>query len=181
MMLRQLSKSLLVILAGFAIYAVTQFVILFIAAMMNIEVGIHGDSLWAGLVSVIVFGLPMAVGFLAGRYLYKRLNITIPRTLSFIIFVAYFVSFAFGVPASQTSRNAWAVSEYKRLKESGSQRVWAAHPRIATYVSFPILPAVIFTYHEYQLDGLYGFGGFDVSLWYILGVKRFCAFAIWLS
>jgi hypothetical protein len=181
MTLRQLSKLLLVILVGFAIYAVAQFVVLLTAAMMDIEVGIHGDSLWAGFFSVIAFGLPMAVGFLAGRYLYKRLNITIPRTLSLIIFVAYFASFAFGIPAAQTSRDAWAVSEYKRLKASGSQRVWAVHPYIASYVSFPILPAVIFTYHEYQLDGLYGFGGFDISLWYIFGVKRFCSFPIWLS
>ncbi|PYO55252.1 MAG: hypothetical protein DMD83_20655, partial [Candidatus Rokuibacteriota bacterium] len=59
--------------------------------------------------------------------------------------------------------------------------VWEAHPRIRTYAAIPIAPGLILFYHEYQIDGLYGFGGFELALWYGVGVKSLGALPLWLS
>jgi hypothetical protein len=59
--------------------------------------------------------------------------------------------------------------------------VFEQHPYIWTYAAVPIAPGVIVSYHEYQLDGLYGFGGFDLSIWYVVGAKSLGGIPLWLS
>jgi hypothetical protein len=87
----------------------------------------------------------------------------------------------FGVPAALSQQHGWAVTEYKRLRTSDSRGVWDAHPYIQSYGAVPILPGIVLSYHEYQLAGLYGFGGFELSLWYGFGAKSLGALPIWLS
>jgi hypothetical protein len=94
---------------------------------------------------------------------------------------AYILTAVFGAPAVQSDQTTWAVTEYKRLKASGSKRVWDAHPYIRTYAAIPVVPGVILSYHEYQLDGLYGFGGFELTLWYAVGTRPIADFPLWLS
>ena len=59
--------------------------------------------------------------------------------------------------------------------------MWESHPYIKTFVSIPIAPFVVMSYHEYQLDGLYGFGGWDIQVWYLTGVKRILILPLWVS
>jgi hypothetical protein len=94
---------------------------------------------------------------------------------------AYAITAIFGSPAVQSESTRWAVSEYKRVKATGSSRVFEQHPYIWTYAAVPIAPGVIVSYHEYQLDGLYGFGGFDLSIWYVVGAKSLGGIPLWLS
>ena len=103
------------------------------------------------------------------------------KLILLIILAGYFLTIVFGIPAVQTHTDRWAISEYKRLKASGSPLVWDIHPYIATYAALPIVPGVILTYHEYQLDGKYGFGGFQLFVWYGWGVIELPSIPLWLS
>lgn len=107
--------------------------------------------------------------------------VTRRRPVVFGLALAYVITAIAGIPAVQSAQNERAVSEYKRLRASGSTRVWDVHPRIRTYVAIPIAPALILTYHEYQLDALYGFGGFELWVWYGSGVRSLAALPLWLS
>ena len=103
------------------------------------------------------------------------------RTLIKLIIVGYIITAVLGSPAVQSNNSTWAVNEYKRLKVENDARVWPSHPYIHTFASLPILPFVLLSYHEYQLDGLYGWGGWDIQLWYGAGVKRLIAIPLWVS
>ncbi len=135
-----------------------------------------------------LLGLPVAVAWLAvsrlGRRWGAKVDRTprgIPRAVLYLLLVGYVLTTVVGVPAAQSHRDAWAVAEYKRLRASGSKRVWDAHPYIRTYVSIPLLPCVILSYHEYQLDGLYGLGTFEVAVWYGVGVRTADVWPLWIS
>jgi hypothetical protein len=130
-------------------------------------------------------GLPILAGVLMWQLLSRRDPISLPSTRwrgwGRGIVAAYAVTAIFGAPAVQSESTRRSVSEYKRLKATGSVRVWDSHPYLRTYASVPIVPGVLVTYHEYQLDGLYGFGGFEVSVWYVAGVLSVAAIPVWLS
>lgn len=132
--------------------------------------------------------IPATAGWLAARVLARRWRLSagtararFPRALAWPMAVAYALTVVFGVPAVQSRRDAWAIAEYKQLKASGSRRVWDSHPYIRTYAAIPVFPAVIISYHEYQLDGLYGLGAFEVAVWYGTGVLPVAAMPIWIS
>ena len=140
------------------------------------------------LVLLVQFGIPAGVAWIAKRAIKRRWNVaedersvTASSLGRRLLVAAYLVTWAFGVPAAQSHQDAWAVAEYKRLKATGSARVWDAHPRIRSYAAVPIAPGVLFTYHEYQLDGLYGFGGFELFLWYGAGVRSLGSLPVWVS
>jgi len=107
--------------------------------------------------------------------------IRLPRVLLVLILAGYLVTGVFGSPAAQSSNSMRAVEEFKRLKADKDVRVWSSHPYISTYATLPILPFVVMSYHEYQLSGLYGWGGWDVQLWYVAGVKRLFSLPMWIS
>jgi hypothetical protein len=139
---------------------------------------------------LITLGVPLLAAFLVGRWLNRKgwwawwqaaVPRPWPRVLTVVLITGYVFTIVFGLPAVQTQTDSWAVSEYKRLKASGSVRVWPSHPYIATYLAVPVLPGLVLTYHEYQLDGLYGFGGFQLSLWYGTGVAEVASLPMWLS
>jgi hypothetical protein len=81
----------------------------------------------------------------------------------------------------QSHNSKWAVEEYKRINTGDNQRVWESHPYISSYFSVPVLPLVVMSYHEYQLAGVYGWGGWDIQLWYLFGVKRLLRLPFWVS
>jgi hypothetical protein len=113
----------------------------------------------------------------------QELSIT-PSARKWIIrvaVVAYLFTWIFGVPAVESFLTAREIKEYKRMRDTGAQRVWDAHPYIKFYASFPILPGIIVTHHEFQLAGLYGWGGWDIHLWYVGGVKRLMGVGLWIS
>jgi hypothetical protein len=137
---------------------------------------------------VLTAGIPFVLTALLGVWCHRRgwLPTVLPasrwrRPLVYCVVGAYSVTAIFGVPAVQTDTNMWAVEEYKRLKAAGSYRVWEVHPYIATYAALPIAPGVVLVYHEYQLGGLYGFGGYELYVWYAVGVKSVLTFPLWVS
>jgi hypothetical protein len=103
------------------------------------------------------------------------------RVLLWVILVLYVATWAVGVPAVQSSNTKWAIEEYKRVNLGNNPRVWESHPYVSTFLAFPILPFVIVSYHEYQLAGLYGWGGWDLQLWYVKDVKRILKLGLWIS
>ncbi len=141
---------------------------------------------WATtLVIAGMVGLPLGAAFVVARTLARRMfpgaRLSWSKQSLRAVAVAYAITAMFGAPACQTYRSQWAVAEYKRLRAGGDSRVWEIHPRIATYAAIPILPAVVLEYHEYQLAGLYGFGGFELFVWYGSGVKSLGQLPLWLS
>lgn len=130
-------------------------------------------------------GLPIVSAVFMWRLLSRQQAISPPARRWYgwgrWIVAAYVLTAIFGGPAVQSESTRWAVSEYKRVKATGSPRVWDSHPYLRTYATVPVAPGVLVTYHEYQLDGLYGFGGFELSIWYIAGVRSLAAFPLWVS
>lgn len=135
----------------------------------------------------IQIGLPAAAATWMWRTLSRQMDGTPRQAVRThqvrwgLIAGAYAITAIFGSPAVQSESTRWAVSEYKTLKATESSRVFEQHPYIWTYAAVPIAPGVIVSYHEHQLDGLYGFGGFDLSIWYVVGVKSLGAIPLWLS
>lgn len=103
------------------------------------------------------------------------------RRVVALLLVAYGVTWAFGVPSVHTELTRSEVAIYKRLRAEGNQRVWDAHPYIRFFVSIPIAPAVILTYHEYQVAGLWGEGRWDVHTWYLIDVSSLIGMGTWIS
>ena len=137
---------------------------------------------------LVALGIPSAAAYTLARRLKQRewwsglSAMHYPKIVLGIFIVGYLLTATIGLPAVQTHTNNWAVSEYKRVRASGSPRVWENHPYIATYFAVPLLPAIVLDYHEYQIDGLYGYGGFGLYLWYGAGVKNLpLGLPIWVS
>lgn len=135
---------------------------------------------------LVMLGVPALSAVGVARWLGRRWNLSfvVPDTelgnrLKRVLIWAYLATAVFGVPATLSHQNAWAVGEYKRLHADGG--TWASHPYIQSYLAIPVLPGVIVSYHEYQLAGLYGFGGFEVTVWYGAGVKSLWVLPLWLS
>jgi hypothetical protein len=128
----------------------------------------------------------IAAGFFAGRAvsglhdgpfaLWRR----IPALLRVGIVAAYFVTWAVGVPAVFTQQHSAAVAAYKE-ERARNNRVWETHPRIRTSIAFPVLPGAVVSYHEYQVAGLDGWGGWQVHVWYVVGVKQILERTHWIS
>ena len=179
------ARILLPLLAVTA-FLVTAFGLLLVAAATRWWPSELPDSAKPLFVLAVV-GLPTAVAVWVGRGLARRWRwqegggVRPARGILLLIGATYIITAVFGIPAAQSYRTSWAVAEYKRVKASGSVRVWEAHPRIRTYAAIPIAPGLILFYHEYQIDGLYGFGGFELALWYGVGVKSLGALPLWLS
>jgi hypothetical protein len=149
-------------------------------------------SLPEAAVPVYVFallGVPAAVAVWVARRLAKKWQTPLwppsvrrpSRCLLWALAAAYALTAMVGIPAAQNERTSWAISEYKRLRASDSRLISDAHPYIRTYVSIPVLPGVILSYHEYQLDGLYGLGSFELALWYWVGTRSLRVMPVWIS
>jgi hypothetical protein len=137
---------------------------------------------------VIALGVPGSIAVWLDRRLRRRWRLPsgttrTPRQRAALraIAVAYLLTGVFGVPAVISQQNAWAVSEYKRLRASGAPTVWDAHPYIWAYGAVPVLPGVVLSYHEYQVGGVYGLGTFELAVWYGVGTKSLGELPIWVS
>jgi hypothetical protein len=135
---------------------------------------------------ILCIAIPLIVFYFTARLIGWRMNILdglrrSPRWLLIVIVTAYIFTWVFGVPAVQTATNAAAVEKYKYEKEYRSQRVWDTHPRIRTSAAFPLLPGLIVSYHEYQVAGLYGWGGWELHVWYFTGVNSIFRLTTWIS
>ncbi len=86
-----------------------------------------------------------------------------------------------GIPEVQNQHTKSAVEEYKRINAGENSHEQKSYPYIKTFVSIPILPFLILSYHEFQLDGLYGWGGWDIHVWYICGSKFIFKLTLWIS
>ncbi len=101
-------------------------------------------------------------------------------TLTFIA-ILYLLTSLFGSPAIQSKNISNEIAIYKSLKAENDPRLSEDHPYIKTYISIPVLPFVVVSFHEYQLSGLYGWGGWSLQIWYVTGVKNIAELPIWRS
>lgn len=183
----------IIYISGILIFIIS-FLILFIIA--NIASAFSdfiepGRSSFKSLLFVLItLFLPMVSSFFSSRtfvkWFEKRKNLKvnwIPKNkiILFLIVFLYSLTAFIGIPAVQSQNNNWAVEEYKRINTGDNPRVWESHPYIKSFVSVPIIPFFVMSYHEYQLDGLYGWGGWDIQLWYLVGVKRLLSVPFWVS
>ena len=138
---------------------------------------------------LVQLGVPFLFAFLVWRRLRGRWS-TRPtegsparwrRSAAWGLAVGYALTAVFGVPAVQSDQTAWAVAEYKRVRERSPQRVFEQHPYIRSFAALPAAPGVVLSYHEYQLDGLYGLGSFELSLWYGVGTRSVWCLPLWIS
>ena len=56
-----------------------------------------------------------------------------------------------------------------------------SHPLISTALAIPVFPFIIITFHQYQLDALYGWGGWEIQFWYIWGEMNLLQYTVWFS
>ena len=65
-------------------------------------------------------------------------------------------------------------------RKDGNQ-VHEIHPSIRFGLAFPLAPGIILVRHEYQLAGLYGWGGWELHAWYIVGTRPIFGMTQWIS
>ena len=137
---------------------------------------------------IVALGVPLAAGCWIAKVMGRRWQLgrirdaVAPyRWLCRAVALAYLATVVFGIPATLSHQNAWAVAEYKRLRATGTSMVWDAHPYIHTYAALPVLPGLIISYHEYQLAGLYGAGTLELTVWYGAGVATIGGLPMWVS
>jgi hypothetical protein len=63
----------------------------------------------------------------------------------------------------------------------GADEVFPSHPVITLGAAMPVAPGLILTYHEYQVSGLNGFGGWSLYLWDGVGTHEVLTSLIWIS
>ena len=137
---------------------------------------------------LLVVGIPAGAAWLLWQVLQRRWTVAhdapraaSQRKLRWVAAGAYLLTAVFGVPAALSQQQSWAVAEYKRVRGTDSPQVWDAHPYIHCYAAVPVVPGLVLSYHEYQLAGLYGFGGFELTLWYGVGARSLGVLPLWLS
>jgi len=104
------------------------------------------------------------------------------RIAAWIVLVLYLLTWALGGPMVQSANTRWAMNEWKKACEVPDRGAREdGLPSIHTYVTVPILPFVVVSYHEYRIWRLAGAGGLDIQLWYVTGVKRLDFLVTWRS
>jgi len=170
--------------------AAREFIALFAASLSGIVVlflvGAVGYQLISRLDLALYAALTAAalVAASLAAWWFTRRKLSLPRlstrTLKFLA-SAYAITWTLGGPQVHTDLAASEIAQYKRLKAEGDNRVWDSHPKIQFYVSFPVAPAVMLTYHEYQIAGLWGEGAWELRAWYFLGTRRIIGMGTWIS
>jgi hypothetical protein len=122
------------------------------------------------------FLICIASGLLLARFVTTRLQ-TSPRERAVrrassafrlgvaLVALAYLVTWAFGVPSVQSALENEAWQTWKRLEARNHAPELQIYPFIRTYLAFPPLPFLVVTYHEYQVAGLHGWGGWQLHVW----------------
>jgi hypothetical protein len=136
---------------------------------------------WTGAMAIALAGVVVAVFGLA--YAFSRRRLLLPPSLHIavaVVLVPYLITWLLGVPSVLTDFTSAEVAEYKRDKAENN-RVWEVHPVIRFLVAFPVAPALVLTYHEYQVAGLDGEGGWELSLWYGARSRSLWHYRLWVS
>ena len=138
----------------------------------------------------LAFAVPCVEAILLFKWLRRRGWTRLPwlggkwyKRARMVLIAGYAITVVMGLPAVQTHMNDWAISEHVEITKRRAKfpGLLNYHPYVATYVALPVAPCLVLTYHEYQLDFLYGFGGFDTFLWYGWGVRRLVRIPVWWS
>jgi hypothetical protein len=154
------------------------------AQVLSTSLGLYpGNELQSVLYVVIT--VAATVGAIWGTLRVLRTRavyspILVSSRIKRILIVAYLLTWAFGAPAAQSEVTRFAVAEYKRMQGAGRD-VFPSHPRINFTMAFPVAPGLVLTYHEYQVAGLYGWGGWGLHVWYGFGARQIAGLPVWLS
>ena len=166
------------LVAGFVAWVAAQFV------LSTLSLPRPGDGPLVTLYVLSCLGAAVAATWGTLKTLRRRGAYT-PLTLvpwaKRVLVGAYLLTWAFGAPAAQSEVTRFAIDEYKRMQASRPDEVFPSHPWINFTAAIPIAPCVVVTYHEYQLAGLYGFGGWGLHIWYGFGARQVFGLPVWLS
>ena len=175
-------REILAVVIGLLVAVVVFVVVQFASALLLF--GSVDRELGTVIFILCSIGIPAAAGLFSWRKIRSRFGGAGPlirsRTLRWIIVTSYLLTWMLGVPAVHSSLVSFEISEYKRMRAENN-RVWDAHPRIEFSFDIPVLPFVILSYHEYQLAGLYGWGGWGLHFWSGVGATRIGRMGLWVS
>lgn len=194
--MRSLGKLVLSVVVFVIVFLLVGFVV--VRSTEGLDLGGPGQSEGEFVLSLLLFPVvPLVIGHMcaAGTWrFFRRHADSRPddsavgpehshwKTLVIRLAVAgYLFTWAFGVPAVQTSIDGETVSAYKHLKQELPEKVRDSHPHMRSYVSFPVLPGLIATYHEYQTGVLSGWGGWELYVWHFTGTKEVLSLMSWVS
>ncbi len=188
------SRRTLVTLGAFVLAIWPAFMVQ--AALLLLLTSLQGNaSPWAVVAKELAgMALPILASLVLARWLGKRLTgAPLEGTPSLrrrpipwlwgSIAVLYGLTWALGAPAVQTALVQQELAEYKKLEPDDAARRedWRRYPYMRVVVCVPLVPGMLATYHEYQLAGLNGWGGWRVHVWYGSGVKEVANSARWVS
>lgn len=88
-----------------------------------------------------------------------------------VIVAAYVITAIFGIPAAQSEWTNRAIAKYVPDTSGGSS--W-------TTASVPLVPGVILSYRDYQFGPKSAAGGFELSIWYAVGVRSLTFMSLWI-
>lgn len=168
----------------------------FLAALMAISLGFwvideftHLDFPFSLLTAAP--GLALVTGLLLGGFLSHRYSQRAGIAWNFgpgtkiaarVLLVLYLVTWAVGAPRIQTENTRDALEEWRKIHQGqNTADLSDGLPYIQTFVAVPTLPFLVASYHEYQIAGLNGAGGWDIQVWYLVGVKRLFFLRLWIS
>ena len=151
---------------------------------------------WAALAKEVAgMALPILGALLFARWIGRRLTADSPgadtartrghplRWLWGSFVVLYALTWGLGAPAVQTALVLEELAEYKKLEpqDSAKRENWRRYPYVRMVICVPLVPGILATYHEYQIAGLNGWGGWRFHLWYGTGVKEVASSPRWVS
>jgi hypothetical protein len=161
-----------------------------LAAVIVFRLALETESvlIWQAGLFDWTYGLAIAtasavVATFTLAYVLARRRLSLPPIgyiAAAVFLVPYLITWTVGIPRVLTDFTSTEVAKYKQLKAENN-RVWEAHPVIRFFVAFPVAPALVLTYHEYQLAGLYGAGTWELTLWYGYASRSLWQSSLWVS
>jgi len=91
------------------------------------------------------------------------------RAIRWLVAAGYALTAVAGVPAVHSQHAALAFAEYEGAGDPDHVR--QTIPYVRSFVAIPVLSGVVLSYYEYKVGCLCGFGGVDLSVWYVAGVR----------
>jgi hypothetical protein len=117
------------------------------------------------------------------RFARHRLGIgkaIFPTVVRVLIASLYIATWVVGVPVVVSNLASTEIAKYKEMRKD-ENRVYESHPSIRFGLAFPVAPGLILIRHEYQLAGLYGWGGWELHAWYVVGARPIFGMTQWIS
>lgn len=151
---------------------------------------------WAVLAKEVSgMALPILGAPLLARWIGRRLTADSPgagtprtrrhplRWLWGSVAALYALTWGLGAPAVERALVLEELAEYKKLEpqDSAKRENWRRYPYLRMVICVPLVPGILAIYHEYQIAGLNGWGGWGFHLWYGTGVKEVASSPRWIS